>query len=62
MAQNAPPRIQNGLKKHLFEHPKWSRNNFEKNLFFAPGTPLDSPLAPTVRGLGCPPAPPSDRW
>ena len=23
---------------------------------------MDPPLAPTVRGLGCPPAPPSDHW
>ena len=31
-------------------------------IFFAPGTPVDPPLAPTVRGLGCRPAPPSDHW
>ena len=36
MAQNAPPRAQNGLK-NLFEHPKWPRNNFEKNNFFRLG-------------------------
>ena len=29
-------------------------------IFFAPGTQVDPPLAPTVRGLGCRPAPPSD--
>ena len=23
---------------------------------------MDPPLAPTVRGPGCPPAPPSDHW
>ena len=40
----------------------WSRNNFEKNYFFAPGTTVDPMLAPTVRGLCCPPAPPSDHW
>ena len=31
-----------GLKtgqKHLFEHPKWSRNNFGKKDFFRPGGP-----------------------
>ena len=36
-----------GLKmarKHLFEHPKCSRNNFEKNHFFRPA----DPGAPTV--------------
>ena len=31
-------------------------------IFFAPGTPVDPPLAPTVRGPRCPPAPPSDHW
>ena len=31
-------------------------------IFFAPGTPVDPPLAPTVCGPGCPPAPPSDHW
>ena len=30
--------------------------------FFAPGTLVDPPLAPTVRGLCYPPAPPSDHW
>ena len=34
----------------------------EKIIFFAPGTPVDPPLAPTVRGLGCPSAPASDHW
>ena len=33
MAQNAPPRAQTAYK-HLFEQPKGSRNNFEKNVFF----------------------------
>ena len=41
-------------KKHLFENPKWSKNNFEKNIFFAPGTLVDPPLAPPVRRPGCP--------
>ena len=49
-------------EKHLFEHPKWSRNNFKKNHFFRPGTTVDPLLAPTVRRLRCPPAPPSDHW
>ena len=31
-------------------------------VFFAPGTPVDPSLAQTVRGLCCPPAPPSDHW
>ena len=29
---------------------------------FVAATPVDPPLAPTVRGLGCPPAAPSDHW
>ena len=31
-------------------------------IFFARGTLVDPPLAPAVRGSGCPPAPPSDHW
>ena len=31
-------------------------------IFFAPGTLVDPPLAPTVRGLAGPPAAPSDHW
>ena len=31
-------------------------------IFFAPGTLVDPPLAPAVRGPGCPPAVPSDHW
>ena len=31
-------------------------------IVFAPGTLVDPPLGPTVRGPGCPPAPPSDHW
>ena len=31
-------------------------------IFFAPGTLVDPPLAPTVRRPGCPPAAPSDVW
>ena len=34
----------------------------EKIIFFAPVTLVDPPLAPAVRGPGCPPAPPSDHW
>ena len=34
----------------------------EKIIFFAPGTLVDPPLAPTVRGLAGPPATPSDHW
>ena len=34
----------------------------EKIFFFAPGTLVDLPWAPTVRRPGCPRAPPSDHW
>ena len=34
----------------------------EKVIFFAPGTLVDPPLAPAVRGPGCPPAPRGDHW
>ena len=60
-----PKTRHHGLKrgsKHLFEHPKWSRKNVEKIISFAPGTLVDPPLAPAVRGLGCPPAVRSDNW
>ena len=33
-----------------------------KTIFFAPGTLVHPPLAPAVRRLGCPLAPPSDHW
>ena len=52
---------------------KWPKNTclsipsglgttLEKMIFFALGTLVDPPLAPTVRGLAGPPAPPSDHW
>ena len=37
-----PKARQHGPKsgqKHLFEHRKWSRNTFRKNVFFRPGNP-----------------------
>ena len=34
----------------------------KKMIFFAPGTLVDPPFAPTERGLCYPPAPPSDHW
>ena len=61
LAQNAPPRAQNG-QKYVFEHPRWSRNKFEKNHFFSPGDPSGPTVGPAVRGPGCPPAVPSDHW
>ena len=52
---------------------KWPKNTclsipsglgttLEKMIFFALGTLVDPPLAPTVRGLAGPPAAPSDHW
>ena len=52
---------------------KWPKNTclsipsglgttLEKIIFFALGTLVDPPLAPTVRGLAGPPAAPSDHW
>ena len=54
MAQNAPPRAQNGLKKPLFEHPKWSRYNFGKNDFFRPGDPGGPTVGPHCAWAGRP--------
>ena len=42
--------------------PSGLGTTLEKIIFFAPGTPVDPPLAPTVRGLAGPPAAPSDHW
>ena len=47
--------------------PSGLGTTLEKNIFFARGTLVDPPLAPTVRGLAGPPAPPStgpyvSRW
>ena len=40
--------------------PSGLGTTLEKIIFFARGTLVDPPLAPTVRRLGCPPAPPSE--
>ena len=42
--------------------PSGLGTTLEKLIFFAPGTLVYPPLAPAVRGPGCPPAPPSDHW
>ena len=39
-------RLKKGLK-HLFEHPKWSRNQFEKTFCTIFG-PTDDPCNPTL--------------
>ena len=40
--------------------PSGLGTTLEKMIFFALGTVVDPPLAPAVRGLGCPPGVPSD--
>ena len=62
MAQNAPPRAQNGLKNTCLSIPGGLGTTLKKILFFAPGTLVDPPLAPAMRGPGWPPAVPSDHW
>ena len=42
--------------------PSGLGTTLKKIIFFAPGTTVDPPLAPTVRGPSCPPAAPSDHW
>ena len=42
--------------------PSGLGTTLEKIIFFALGTLVDPPLAPTVRGLAGPPAAPSDHW
>ena len=59
MAQNAPPGAQNGLKT-LVCVPSGLGTSLEKMIFFALGTLVDPPLAPTVRGLAGLPAAPRD--
>ena len=62
MAQNAPPRAQKRPRKACLSIPSGLGTTLEKIFFFGPGTLVDPLLAPTVRGPGCPPAPPSDHW
>ena len=42
--------------------PSGLGTTLKKMIFFAPGTLVDPPLAPAVRGLWCPLAPQSDHW
>ena len=75
-SQNSPFSRHFGIfhgPKRVTTGSKWGKNaclsipsglgtTLEKMIFFAPGTLVDPPLAPTVRGPRCPPAPPSDHW
>ena len=62
-----------GAQKRATTGSKWAENTclsiqsglgptLEKMIFFALGTLVDPPLAPAVRGPGCPPDPPSEHW
>ena len=53
-----PKRVTTGsirAKNTCLSIPSGLGTNLEKMIFFAPGTPVDPPLAPTVRGPGYPP-------
>ena len=60
---HGPKRVTTGSKRAkntCFSIPSGLGTTLEKMIFFALGTLVDPLLAPTVRGPGWPPAPPSD--
>ena len=60
---HGPKRVTTGLKRAkntCLSIPGALGTILEKIILFAPLTLVDPPLAPTVRGPGCPPAPSSD--
>ena len=62
---HGPERVTTGSKQAkntCLSIPSGPGTTLEKMIFFAPGTLVDRPSAPAVRGPGCPPAPPSDQW
>ena len=62
---HGPERVTTGAnrpKNTCLSIPSGLRTTLDKMIFFAPGTLVDPPLAPAVRGPGCPPAPPGDHW
>ena len=62
---HGPKRVTTGSKRAkntCLSIPSGPGTTLEKIIFFAPGTLVDPPLAPAVRGPGCPPAPPGDHW
>ena len=62
---HGPKRATTGSKRAknaCLSIPSGLGTTLEKMIFFDPGTLVDPPVAPTVRGPGCPPAPPSDHW
>ena len=62
---HGPKRATTGSKRPkntCLSIPSGLGTTLEKIIFFGPGTLVDPPLAPTVRGLAGPPAAPSDHW
>ena len=62
---HGPKRATTGSKRPknmCLSIPSGLGTTLEKNIFFDPGTLVDPPVAPTVRGLAGPPAAPSDHW
>ena len=62
---HGPKRATTGSKRPkntCLSIPSGLGTTLEKMIFFALGTLVDPPLAPTVRGLAGPPAAPSDQW
>ena len=62
---HGPKRVTTGSKRPkntCLSIPSGLGTTLEKMIFFAPGTLVDPPLAPAMRGPGCPPAAPSDHW
>ena len=50
MAQNASPQVSKRAKNTCLSIPSGLGTTLEKMIFFAPGTLVEPPLAPTVRG------------
>ena len=62
---HGPKRATTGSKRPkntCLSIPSGLGTTLEKMIFFALGTLVDPPLAPTVTGLAGPPAAPSDQW
>ena len=62
---HGPKRATTGSKRPkntCLSIPSGLGTTLEKITFFAPGTLVDPPLAPTLRWLAGPPAAPSDHW
>ena len=60
---HGPKRVTTGSKQPkntCLSIPSGLGTTLEKTIFFAPGTLVDPPLAPNLRGLAGPPAAPSD--